>query len=62
VSTVWIVGIGVAVAVAGFLAGSIMSWLIEGVPYYRESAVSGLIVGVLLAWKLHHNNTGEGHV
>jgi membrane associated rhomboid family serine protease len=56
-----IVGIGVAVAVAGFVAGSIVSWLIDGVPYYRESAISGLIVGGLMAWQLYRNDKGKGH-
>ena len=49
------------VFIAGFLAGCLVSWLIEGVPYYRESAISGAVIAGLMAWQLHMNNKSKSN-
>jgi hypothetical protein len=54
-----ICGFAGLIFVAAFLAGSLVSWMIEGVPYYRESAVSGAIVAGLMALQLHKNSKSE---
>lgn len=54
-------GIGAAVFVSAFLTGSLVSYLIEGVARYRESAIGALIVAGLMAWQMHKNNKSNGN-
>jgi len=55
VSNLKIAGLCTAVFGAAFLVGSLVSYLIEGIPHYRESAISGLIIAGLMALQLRRS-------
>ncbi|MEQ1724360.1 MAG: hypothetical protein ABL882_00335 [Sphingopyxis sp.] len=52
-------GLVAAMFGAGFLAGALVSYLLDGVPDYRQSAFSGAILAGLTVGELYRRNKGR---